>query len=136
MEAYQSYFIRCDDFLDWSVPPAMVAPVEPVNRELCEALEMAAMAGYVHSLHLQASLVSSAVPEEAYATMHSSPPAVPSSYSELAHAFGGPLHCVLPGSSVPSRLATARSRNSSGRDATWRQTSRQDKYTALANSNL
>ena len=133
---YQSYFIPCNvgESLDWSVPPAMLAPDESVNRELCEALEIAASAGYAHTLELQASLFSLGLPEEAYAAMRSSPPTVPSSHSELAHAFGGPLHCVLPDASVPSKLATACSRNPSGRDASWRLTSRQDKHAAPANS--
>ena len=101
-------------FVDWSVPPAMVVPAVPINRKLCE---IAASDGYAHTLDLQASLVPLGMPEGAYAAVHLSPPPVPSSHSELAHAFGGPLHCVLANASVPSKLATARSRNSSGRDA-------------------
>ncbi|KAM5544248.1 hypothetical protein V8D89_001908 [Ganoderma adspersum] len=123
-------------FIDWSVPPAMAAPVAPVDPAQWVALEMAAMVGYVWRLHLQASLVSYAVPEEAYAAiLYSPPPTVPSSYSELAHAFAGsPQPFTDADAPAPWKLATARYRKSSRPDAAWAQTSRQDRPAAPASS--
>ena len=120
-------------FVDWSIPSAMVAPFAPVDRAQWVALEMAAAAGYVQSLHLQASLVSSAVPEEAYATMHSSPPMALSSFSELAHAFAGSSQPFVPTlAAAPSKLVTAHCRRSSHPDVAWAHTSRQHRSTAPA----
>ncbi|KAM5544253.1 hypothetical protein V8D89_001913 [Ganoderma adspersum] len=70
--------------IDWSLRLMAVAPADPQQSE---ALKMAATAGYARTLNLQRGLISSGVPEEAYAAMHPSPPKIPSSYSELAHAL-------------------------------------------------
>ena len=80
------------DLVDWTL---RLIPVAPVDPQQSEALKIAATAGYEHTLRLQRSLISSGVPEEAYAGMHPSPPKIASSYSELAHTPGR-KRCVLP----------------------------------------
>ncbi|PIL25309.1 hypothetical protein GSI_13198 [Ganoderma sinense ZZ0214-1] len=74
--------VEGSDPMDWSIPHMVVTPIDP---QRLKDLEVAAAAGYAHTLHLQ-SLLPSEVPETAYAAMHPSPPAARSSYSELAHA--------------------------------------------------
>ncbi|KAM5544255.1 hypothetical protein V8D89_001915 [Ganoderma adspersum] len=124
-------------FIDWSVPPAMAAPAAPVDRTQWVALEMAAMAGYAQSLHLQASLVPSAIPEEAYAAVYSSLPTVLSSHSELAHAFAGsPQPFAYANPSALPEPATARCRKPSRTDVAWAQTLRQDRSAAPPSSSL
>ena len=71
------------DLVDWTL---RLMPVAPVDPQQSEALKIAATARFAHTLRLQRSLISSGLPEEAYAGMHPSPPKIPSSYSELAHA--------------------------------------------------
>ncbi|PIL25271.1 hypothetical protein GSI_13160 [Ganoderma sinense ZZ0214-1] len=108
--------LRGNDYLDWSIPPAMV--VEPIDPQRFEELEAAAAAGYEHTLYLQAILPST-LPEAIYMDMHSSPLVRQTSHSEPAGALECSPKCSL---SVPT--ATHH------RGPTWVQT----RHTAPANS--
>ena len=92
------------DLVDWTLRLMLVAPVDPQQSE---ALKIAATAGYEHTLRLQRSLISSAVPEEVYETMHPSTPAVQSSYSELAHGWECPSYAFATNSARSSARGSA-----------------------------